>query len=318
MSHPKNRILRSLAVLVTVATSIVVSTRDLHAEGSCCSSKSSTPNATGVAECHSGNQSVQQRDDPPFRAAHGGQLYEGVWNYYEVVYGPRQTRVYMYDMFRYPIPTRGIQGSAFMQVRSTGREYRYPLRHTGVANGQDYLGINVDLTRVHDGDMEVRFELANLPNRDQPTFRFAQAFAMSRSVEPAANATIAVPRLPSEGRSNDHSSARPTVSVAKTAVRDRPVIEGQRVCPVMDQPLGQHGPPIELSVDGQPLFVCCEGCVGKVEANPELYLAKVVCGQQPDQLGSQNDWINRQPKQSVSGSGGSCCSSESGGRSSCH
>ncbi len=48
---------------------------------------------------------------------------------------------------------------------------------------------------------------------------------------------------------------------------------GQRTCPVMGDVLGEMGEPIPVSVKGQTVFVCCKGCVSKVQRDPDKYLA---------------------------------------------
>jgi membrane fusion protein, copper/silver efflux system len=40
--------------------------------------------------------------------------------------------------------------------------------------------------------------------------------------------------------------------------------------------LGSMGVPIKLGVDGQVLYVCCEGCIGKVQQSPAEYLARAI------------------------------------------
>lgn len=50
---------------------------------------------------------------------------------------------------------------------------------------------------------------------------------------------------------------------------------GQKTCPVTGEELGSMGKPIAVSVKGQPVYVCCEGCVEKVRQNPDSFLAKV-------------------------------------------
>jgi YHS domain-containing protein len=136
-----------------------------------------------------------------------------------------------------------------MQVQSTGRAFRYPVQFVPANNGQDYLAIPVDLTHVRDGDMKITFELANVPSDFEPSARFTQVFSMSRV--PAA------------------------VTVVPLTENDRSLIEKQRVCPVMDAGLNEHGQPIKLMVGGQPVFVCCESCVEEVRKDPQKYVAKV-------------------------------------------
>ena len=49
----------------------------------------------------------------------------------------------------------------------------------------------------------------------------------------------------------------------------------QEICPVSEKPLGSMGKPIKVAVDGQEVFVCCEGCVDMVKESPDEYLAKL-------------------------------------------
>ncbi len=50
---------------------------------------------------------------------------------------------------------------------------------------------------------------------------------------------------------------------------------GQKTCPVMGDVLGEMGEPIPVSVKGQAVYVCCKGCVAKVQRDPDKYLAVV-------------------------------------------
>lgn len=61
---------------------------------------------------------------------------------------------------------------------------------------------------------------------------------------------------------------------AKLDPADRELVEAQEWCVVMkEERLGGMGPPIKLSINGQPVFICCKGCQRKAEANPERTLA---------------------------------------------
>ena len=260
----QNRTFKSFTSLIAIVALAGPSASLARAGGSCCSSK---PGATGKASsesCHASQPAAPQHKAPPFQAPHGGQLTKQLWNYFEVVYGPRETHVFLYDMFRYPVSTGGIQGWAIMRVRSTGAEFRYPVQYVPVASGQDYLAVRVDLTRVRDGDMDVYFDLANLPNKAEPTARFAQAYGRTRPAVPPAVTPNFV--------------GQPQVVVTTATQADNAAIAAiaaQGVCPVMNQPLGSHGAPTKIVINGRPVFVCCEGCVDRVKENPGLYLSQV-------------------------------------------
>ena len=51
---------------------------------------------------------------------------------------------------------------------------------------------------------------------------------------------------------------------------------GQKTCPVTGEDLGSMGPPIPASVKGQTVYVCCRGCVAKLQRDPDAFLAKVM------------------------------------------
>lgn len=59
------------------------------------------------------------------------------------------------------------------------------------------------------------------------------------------------------------------------ATRAQAPYGGQRTCPVTGEELGAHGTPIPVTVKGRTIYVCCRGCVTKVQRDPDTYLRKV-------------------------------------------
>ena len=43
----------------------------------------------------------------------------------------------------------------------------------------------------------------------------------------------------------------------------------------MDEPLGGMGTPIKVMVGDKPIYLCCKGCIKKIQAEPAKYLAMV-------------------------------------------
>jgi len=83
---------------------------------------------------------------------------------------------------------------------------------------------------------------------------------------PAASAgDVTYLRQPSAGPSSPSAAA-----VAQTPYG------GQKTCPVTGEDLGSMGTPIPVTVKGQTIYVCCQGCAGKVRKDPDAYLAKVI------------------------------------------
>jgi hypothetical protein len=64
-------------------------------------------------------------------------------------------------------------------------------------------------------------------------------------------------------------------ALAKLGAQDRRLAEIQRFCPVTDNRLGSMGVPVKLTLNGEPIFVCCEACVDEAKANTVRVLAKV-------------------------------------------
>ncbi len=57
-------------------------------------------------------------------------------------------------------------------------------------------------------------------------------------------------------------------ALAKLAPDDRKLAESQQFCVVLEKSrLGSMGTPVKLMVDGQPVFLCCEGCEGRALSN---------------------------------------------------
>jgi Cu(I)/Ag(I) efflux system membrane fusion protein len=62
--------------------------------------------------------------------------------------------------------------------------------------------------------------------------------------------------------------------LAKLSPEDAASAQKQHVCLVAGELLGSMGPPKKVDVNGQQVWICCEGCRDKLLANPEKYLAK--------------------------------------------
>jgi len=61
-------------------------------------------------------------------------------------------------------------------------------------------------------------------------------------------------------------------SLAKLSPEDRAAAIAQRTCPVTGDLLGEMGTPIKVRVQGRDVFVCCQGCVKKLQKDPQKYL----------------------------------------------
>jgi len=65
-------------------------------------------------------------------------------------------------------------------------------------------------------------------------------------------------------------------TLAKLSPEDRAAAEAQRYCAVMPKSaLGSMGAPVKVMIEGQSVFLCCEGCRDMALANPQATLANV-------------------------------------------
>jgi hypothetical protein len=59
------------------------------------------------------------------------------------------------------------------------------------------------------------------------------------------------------------------------AAEDQALARRQKLCPVTNKPLGSMGTPTRSIAKGKVVFLCCGGCEGKFNGDPEKYLAKL-------------------------------------------
>jgi hypothetical protein len=45
---------------------------------------------------------------------------------------------------------------------------------------------------------------------------------------------------------------------------------------VSGEPLGSMGTPVKVTVKNRDVWICCEGCRGRLMRNPDTYLAKLI------------------------------------------
>lgn len=66
-----------------------------------------------------------------------------------------------------------------------------------------------------------------------------------------------------------------TEALADFSEEDRKSAMKQHFCPVTGEMLGTMGEPEKVEVQGQQVWICCDGCKDKLLADPEKYLAKL-------------------------------------------
>lgn len=65
------------------------------------------------------------------------------------------------------------------------------------------------------------------------------------------------------------------MELAKLSPMDATSAMKQHICPVSGEMLGAMGAPIKVDVDGQQVWICCEGCRQQLLESPNKFLAKL-------------------------------------------
>ena len=93
---------------------------------------------------------------------------------------------------------------------------------------------------------------------------------------------ISTPAVSAEGTHEEHESSAAKTDMEKMtetlkdfSPEDRASALKQHFCPVSGEMLGTMGAPKKVDVDGQPVWICCDGCKDKLLADPDKYLAKI-------------------------------------------
>lgn len=110
------------------------------------------------------------------------------------------------------------------------------------------------------------------------------------SGESAPSGATRAPRASANG-----PAGKERANLEKLPAADRKLAEQQQICPITDLRLGSMGVPIKMMVQGQPLFVCCEGCQDGVNKDPQSALAKIRAGKSPTNIPKDRQKKSTQP-----------------------
>ena len=96
-------------------------------------------------------------------------------------------------------------------------------------------------------------------------------FGANRSASiPAASPPPASTTSPNSPASPSKAKQTPSLSPADQTLADQ-----QRICPVTELPLNSMGGPVQVTVAGRKVFICCVGCEARLKQEPQKYLARL-------------------------------------------
>ncbi len=213
-------------------------------------------------------------------------------------------KLFLYDTAGELVPTKGLRGVVQLSVAGNAKRYRYDM----FPGADGSLSATVDLSKITGRQVELQFQTIGLTGNGKADVSFREVSIVPADEDQQLAAAIARQKLcpvsgkllgsmsPSvrvelkgqdlfvccagcvnEVKANPlkYSSGRPQITVTSATKADAALIKQQGNCPVMDEPLGSMGQPIKVQVGKQPIFLCCKGCIKKVQADPAKYVAIV-------------------------------------------
>ena len=238
---------------------------------------------------------------------HGGSLKQADGLQLETVVSRGGIQMFVYDKSGQPVSVNQGRGAASLRVEGNAKRYRYDL----LPDGKGGLTAVVNLSSIAGRQIEVAIQLFGVSATAGQTISLNEVATVPASDMQLAAAAIARQKTcPVSGKPlgsmgapvavdvngqrvfvccggcvdavnaepAKYATGRPQITVGTSTVDDAAAIAAQKVCPVMDEPLGSMGAPIKVLVGDKPIFLCCKGCTKKVTADPAKYLTMIYGG----------------------------------------
>ncbi|WP_442506363.1 hypothetical protein SH528x_005203 [Novipirellula sp. SH528] len=235
---------------------------------------------------------------------HGGSLKQAGGVQLETIVSQGGIQMFVYDKSGQPVSVNKGRGAASLRVEGNAKRYRYDL----LPDGKGGLTAVVNLSQIAGRQIEVAIQLVGVSVTPGQTIALNEVATVPASEMQLAAAAIARQKIcPVSGKPlgsmgdpvavdvngqrifvccggcvnavnadpAKYAAGRPQITVSTSTAADAAAIAAQKVCPVMDEPLGGMGTPIKVMVGDKPIYLCCKGCIKKIEAEPAKYLAMV-------------------------------------------
>ncbi len=93
--------------------------------------------------------------------------------------------------------------------------------------------------------------------------------------KPAAKPAAKSAEEPGDKKAESASKTEKLAGLDELSEADRALALKQKVCPVTDDVLGEHGKPVKITIKEQVVFLCCPACEETIKKDPDKYLAKL-------------------------------------------
>jgi hypothetical protein len=189
----------------------------------------------------------------------GGVLARTEHYQFEVIFYKTGVRIFPRDAAEKPVAVASLAGTATFALPGAPKPFVYPLQGAPAekAPAASSVDLALDLSKVPASGTKVTFQINGLPDPAEPSASFTVPFVLPGNAPVAAAPRRIVPA---------------TLSITRSTAADRAAINAQRVCKVSGEPLGSMGAPVKVTRGDRAVFLCCQGCVKRVQANPDQYL----------------------------------------------
>ncbi|TWT51408.1 Archaeal TRASH domain protein [Rubripirellula amarantea] len=235
---------------------------------------------------------------------HGGSLKQTGNLKIETIVSQGGLQMFVYDRTGQPVSVDQGRGAVSVRVEGNAKRYRYDL----LPDGKGALTAPVNLSQLAGRQIDVDIQLVGMTASGGNVVSFNEVATVPASEQQLAAAAIGRQKIcPVSGKplgsmgdpvavdvngqklyvccagcvnavKSDpakYAAGRPQITVTTATQADAAAIAAQKVCPVMDEPLGGMGTPIKVMVGDKPIYLCCKGCIKKIQAEPAKYLAMV-------------------------------------------
>lgn len=258
-----------------------------------------------VSERHARHEQMMPRHASGIlRGPHGGALHQISGVQIETVVELGGLRLFVYDRAGQSMRAAQGRGVATLRTPDSPKQYRYDL----LPDNRGTLTAPINLSKIAGRQIEMHFQLVGLAAAESNPVAFSEVATVPVGPQQLAAAAIARQEIcPVSGKPlgsmgepvavgvegqtlyvccagcvdainadpAKYATGRPEITVSESTAVDAPMIAKQGKCPVMDQSLGNMGKPVKVVVGERPIFLCCKGCVKKVQAEPGKYLTMV-------------------------------------------
>ncbi len=245
-----------------------------------------------------------QAHTAPQRGPHGGTLRQSETLQLETIVSQGGIQLFVFDRDGRAISVDRGRGAASVRVEGNAKRYRYDL----LPDGKGALTAPVNLSQIAGRQIEIDMQLVGLPGIGSVPLTLQEVSTVPASEQQLAAAAIARQKIcPVSGKPlgsmgdpvavnvdgqtvyaccggcvdaiksnpSKYATGRPEMIVTTATDADAALIAKQGTCPVMDESLGSMGQPIKVMIGDKPVFLCCKGCIKKIQAEPAKYLVMV-------------------------------------------